>query len=239
MASLPPPPPPGPPAGWYPDPSGQAGYLWWDGTRWTDQRAAPPPPPAPSAVREWGPQVRTPAGVFVLADWGRRFAGYVLDLVVVGVPLLFVDLFIGFAALVSASFGTTGQSVAPGAEVALVVVNAVVPFAYAFLFLRFGGRTLGMMATNIRAIDRASGGPLTTAQTARRVLAYFFLVSVWSALGLVLVFSASGSGWPVAFTYLGVVGALTTGLWPIWNPSNQTLQDKAANTVVVNGWPRR
>ena len=181
----------------------------------------------------------TAAGVFVLAEWGRRFAGYVLDLFVVGVPLLVVDLFIGFAALLSASFGTSGQSVSLRAEVALVVVNAAVPLAYAFLFLRFGGRTLGMMAANVRAIDRTSGGPLSTVQTGRRVLAYFGLVSVWSALGIVLVFTARGSGWPVALTYLGFAGALTTGLWPVWDSSNQTLQDKAANTVVVNGWLRR
>ena len=25
------------PAGWYPDPAGQADRRWWDGTRWTDQ----------------------------------------------------------------------------------------------------------------------------------------------------------------------------------------------------------
>ena len=183
--------------------------------------------------------MQTPAGVFVLAEWGRRFAGYVLDLVVVGIPLLVVDLFIGFAALLSASFGTTGQAVSPGAEVALVVVNAGVPVAYAFLFLRFGGRTLGMMATNVRAIDRTTGGGLTTAQAWRRVLVYFCLVTLWSTLGFVLVFTARGSRWPVALTYLGFAGALTTGLWPVWNPSNQTLQDKAAGTVVVNGWARR
>ena len=29
-------PPPLVPLGWYPDPSGQRGLRWWDGTRWTD-----------------------------------------------------------------------------------------------------------------------------------------------------------------------------------------------------------
>lgn len=28
--------PTAPPAGWYPDPSGQSAHRWWDGTRWTD-----------------------------------------------------------------------------------------------------------------------------------------------------------------------------------------------------------
>jgi Protein of unknown function (DUF2510) len=38
MAGVSPPPPPG----WYPDP-GNDGLRWWDGTRWTDHRAAGPP----------------------------------------------------------------------------------------------------------------------------------------------------------------------------------------------------
>lgn len=33
-----------PPAGWYPDPSGNGQSSWWDGSRW-----APPPAPAPQS----------------------------------------------------------------------------------------------------------------------------------------------------------------------------------------------
>lgn len=40
--SIPPPgPPTGPPPGWYPDPYGQPGYRWWDGSIWTDHHSAP------------------------------------------------------------------------------------------------------------------------------------------------------------------------------------------------------
>lgn len=35
-----PPLPQGPPAGWYPDPHGQATQRWWDGTRWTEHTHA-------------------------------------------------------------------------------------------------------------------------------------------------------------------------------------------------------
>lgn len=31
--------PSGPPAGWYPDPDDRASTRYWDGARWTDQRA--------------------------------------------------------------------------------------------------------------------------------------------------------------------------------------------------------
>ena len=37
----------------------------------------------------------------------------------------------------------------------------------------------------------------------------------------------------VLFVLLGVAGLLTTGLWPLGSSMNQTLQDKAAGTVVV------
>jgi uncharacterized RDD family membrane protein YckC len=184
--------------------------------------------------------VSTAAGVFALADWGRRFAAYALDLLIVGLPLFVVDVFIGFAALFAAGFGTTGNTISTKAEVALVLLNVLVPSGYAVMFLRFGGRTIGMMAANIRAVDRTTGGPLSTAQTLRRVLAFFLLVSIWSVVGLVVIFhNSTGSAWPAVFTYMGVAGALTTGLWAIWNPLNQTLHDKAADTVVVYGWTRR
>jgi membrane protease YdiL (CAAX protease family)/uncharacterized RDD family membrane protein YckC len=75
---LPPPPPPPPPpvqsvtprAGWYPDPSGE-GYRYWDGHRWTDQRAGlSHPPPRPSwwaglPEISWGPS-RVALGVVAL-----------------------------------------------------------------------------------------------------------------------------------------------------------------------------
>jgi hypothetical protein len=39
-APPPAPAPQGPPAGWYPDPRGQAAQRWWDGTTWTDHTQA-------------------------------------------------------------------------------------------------------------------------------------------------------------------------------------------------------
>lgn len=40
--------PANPPAGWYPDPAGQAGSRYWDGARWTTH-TQPPPGAAPAA----------------------------------------------------------------------------------------------------------------------------------------------------------------------------------------------
>lgn len=45
----------GPPPGWYPDPSGAPGAVWWDGRTWTGFRQGPPSgspyPPAPPSGR--------------------------------------------------------------------------------------------------------------------------------------------------------------------------------------------
>lgn len=35
----------GPPPGWYPDPSGAPGSMWWDGRQWTGHRQDGPPRP--------------------------------------------------------------------------------------------------------------------------------------------------------------------------------------------------
>src|SRR6187402_2936903 len=39
------------PAGWYADPTGQAGLRWWDGSTWSDQTAAAPAGLAPAPER--------------------------------------------------------------------------------------------------------------------------------------------------------------------------------------------
>lgn len=49
-----PPPQTGPPAGWYPDPSGQPGLRWWDGGQWTEHHQ--PPPPTPHIGAGGGPE---------------------------------------------------------------------------------------------------------------------------------------------------------------------------------------
>lgn len=37
----------------------------------------------------------------------------------------------------------------------------------------------------------------------------------------------------VLFVLLGIAGFLTTGLWPLGSSLSQTLQDKAAGTIVI------
>jgi uncharacterized RDD family membrane protein YckC len=93
-----------------------------------------------------------------------------------------------------------------------------------------------MKAAGVRAVDRRSGGPLTSAQAARRVLTFFVLVALWVQIAALIELRHVYGPVPGAeslFRVLTLVGLATTSLWVLGNPLNQTLQDKAADTVVV------
>src|SRR3954447_7969768 len=70
--------------GWYPEPSGQSGMRWWDGTRWTGHTAParppvdptpppidPTPPVGTTRMKAW-PWVVAGLGVLLLVLVGRR-----------------------------------------------------------------------------------------------------------------------------------------------------------------------
>ncbi len=58
---------PSPPPGWYPDPSGESGTRWWNGSEWAEPPAPPPPrrsapkPPPPTSAYSTAP--KPPRGV--------------------------------------------------------------------------------------------------------------------------------------------------------------------------------
>jgi uncharacterized RDD family membrane protein YckC len=227
----PPPPSSLPPPGWYPDPSGQPAHRWWDGTRWTEHVGTPPPP---LSLR---PQVVLGSGTAELAGWWRRFGGYALDIVMVDVADLVVDRLIRAADVALRAPLSPGlHAMTPGAQLATVVATLLIVLGYPFVLLRSRGQTVGMMAAGVRAVDRASGALPTTAQVWRRVLTFAALTVVWLQIAAVVGFNhVVGPRPPVEVLLLlvGVAGLLTTGLWPLCSPLSQTLQDKAAGTIVV------
>jgi uncharacterized RDD family membrane protein YckC len=232
----PPPPPPAlPPAGWYPDPAGQEAQRWWDGTSWTVHTGMPPLAPAVRA------RVTTGTGSAELAGWWRRFGAYLLDVIIVDIPGFLIGFAIGYADVATQAPVTSGtHQLSTGAQVALVSTSVLIGLGYPFLFLRYRGQTVGMMAAGVRAVDRSSGAPLTTAQTWRRVLAFFFLVTMWEQLGIIIGFSNVTGPVPageVAFRLVAVATLITTALWPLGSSLKQTLQDKAADTIVVRTRP--
>jgi uncharacterized RDD family membrane protein YckC len=170
-------------------------------------------------------EVRTislPQGSRELAGWWHRTAGFILDTIVVSVPLFIVD---------KALNSTTTEHVA---------VNLVLTFAgiaYAAILLQTQGRTLGMRAVSIRAISARTGGGLTFGKAWLRSLVAFALYGL--ATEVTFLYEASQpSGWITH--HHGVTGLvfasyllLLTFLWPIWDSRNQTLQDKAVGSVVI------
>ncbi len=192
-------------------------------------------------VAPQGPQVATRAGVFVLAGWWLRFGGYLIDAIILDVPLLVVGGFIGFADVETQASISEGHVVlSTGAEVLIVAISVVAVIGYPLLMLRLRGQTLGMMAVGVRAVDSASGLPLSTRQTWARVLTFFALGQLWIQVATVITFADTTQTRPVASTVLRLLafaGLLTTGLWATGNALNQTLQDKAAGTVVIRVRP--
>jgi uncharacterized RDD family membrane protein YckC len=231
--SSPPPPQPSlPPPGWYPDPSGQLLQRWWDGVRWTEH-VATPPPPSPHNRQH---QVALGSGPAELAGWWRRFGGYVLDVLIVDVPVFIVSTLIGLTQRHNVVPGTTYWHLDTAAQFAVVIASLAIILGYPYLLLRHNGQTVGMMAAGIRAVDRTLGTPPTSRQAAVRVLTFFVLVVLWQQIAVIFgfhhVYGPRPSG-EILFQFLAGALALTTGLWPLGNARNQTLQDKAAGTLVV------
>ena len=179
----------------------------------------------------------TPEGTVPLAGWWRRFGGYVIDIIIVDVASRIVlKLIERIDIALRAPLSPGLHSLTLGAQVAAVVANVGILVGYPFVLLRFRGQTVGMMATGVRAVDRSSGAALNTLQTWRRVLTFFIIVTLWVQIAFVINMNHVTGPTPVAatiFNLIAVVGGLTTGLWPIGSPLNQTLQDKAADTIVI------
>jgi uncharacterized RDD family membrane protein YckC len=211
-------------AGWYPDPFSSAGYLrWWDGAAWTSRTMVPgaasaaPAAPAPTI----GPG--HPGGV-VLASWGKRFAAFVIDMVLLGLlcaPFFVVVLWPvldRFVAAIPSDGSAPPESVMAdlqtgviGASLSLTLVWVVVSFVYFVPAHARAGRTVGKLVVGIRVrafeTDRLPG---------------------WREAILRWAVFAAGSA------VAGGFFLLLDGLWPLWDrPWQQALHDKVARTLVV------
>ena len=196
---------------------------------WTAQTAPSFPAPA------WSGHL---SGL-VLSGWWRRVGGSLLDGVILSGPLLIVESVFGTTGITFSGNAFNQMHQAP-THVALRILFLVIGLAtsttYGIWMLGRRGQTVGMMATGIRAIDQATGGPLTWRQTIRRVIALYLIAGLWTDIGFFVMLSehlATTSGLSNLFTALGFIGSATTFLWPLGSAQNQTLQDKVAGTIVV------
>ena len=155
-----------------------------------------------------------------LASWGSRLGAYLIDALVVFVPvaILFVLLFGGAVGLT----GSDDEDVALGAVLlatfAWLLLSAIVLLAYAsVLMARKGahnGQTWGKQLLGIRAV-RDSGEPWSFGSAAfREVLLKNLAVGIASSI-------------------IPIIPWFLNFFWPLWDDQNRALHDMAASSHVV------
>lgn len=154
----------------------------------------PPPPGAPETGGH-GP---------TLAGSGKRFLARIVDLLV----------YVAFSCAIGFAFiGTDPDDVGFGKEAAAGAVATVVYFFYEGLMLNNNGQTLGKMATRIRVVRVADGGPVQGSPA-------------WTRAGVFAL--------PLVVPCVGFVFWVVNVMWHLWDrPWQQCLHDKAAHTTVI------
>ena len=104
----------------------------------------PPPyaPPPPGYAQTWGGGSAAGSGGWNLAGWWRRVGGYLIDEIIVGVPLVIVVVALRNHRDISDISAVLGE---------------LVGFVYVTIMIAIRGQTLGMMAAGIKLYDFKSG----------------------------------------------------------------------------------
>jgi uncharacterized RDD family membrane protein YckC len=134
-------------------------------------------PSYPREAAEREEAARPPAAAHDLAPWGRRAAAYVLDSLVMTVPLLLV-------VVVVLASSPDEDSDAWGLLAIGYLATIVLPFVY-FTVLHGGprGQTLGKRAVAIRVVDGDNGGSIGYGRAfGRYALVFVFWIFVLPAL---------------------------------------------------------
>jgi uncharacterized RDD family membrane protein YckC len=147
------------------------------------------------------------------ADFGARFGGYLLDGLILSVPLL-VIYFIGIAVVTALVAQSSTTSVDSGASTAATGIFLLAYYAISIVLGcgYFGvqwsrtGQTIGQRVAHIKVVG-VDGKPISFW---RGVLRY--VVGMWIV--------------DLCTLYVGY-------LWPLWDKQHQALHDKVARTLVV------
>jgi uncharacterized RDD family membrane protein YckC len=194
-----------PPAGWYPDPSGDAhSERWWDGGSWTPRERlavapafAPPVAPAPevSAAASARPGAGAAADALPKATWISRVSASVIDTLLVLVAAITVDLVVRDVGAGSVGAGTIAY---------LTLALLYPPIALALN----RGRTWGKQLVGIRVVREDAG-----------------------ELGFGMAFARESlvKGIFTLFT----IAYLIDGLFPLWDGRRRALHDMMLGTRVV------
>src|SRR5438105_7261130 len=192
----PPPPPPGPLLGYPPPPTGVPPY----GSH-GQPYFAPPPGPAPGLAY---------AGFWI------RVAAYLIDAVILEVPLFIIAFAVFGSSL--ASVRCTYTNIAGGQEVIcsnlgsvigqfgiFSLVFFVVPLVYFTAMWSWQGQSIGQRALGLHVVDANTGAGISVGRALVRYIG--LLISMWVLL-------------------IGVI-------WVAFDPRKQGCQDKMASTFVV------
>jgi uncharacterized RDD family membrane protein YckC len=144
------------------------------------------------------------AGVNSLASFGQRFGGWLIDLLVTGVPATLLALpFIDVDAVVDA--GETPEWV--------LALNVGVWLLYQVAMVAALGKTLGAMAVGVRIARYTDGKNPTIDQSALRAL----LPAVFPVIPVQFI----NAGWVVVY------------MSALYNPLRRGFHDVAGGTVVI------
>ena len=142
------------------------------------------------------------------ATFGQRFGAWLLDLLIIGLPLGIIAgiMAAAIAPEVDESTGELEGGVA-GILILLYIVFAIAVWAY-YVILEGGptGQTLGKKAVGIRVVSMQTGGPIGYGKAFVRTLIRSFISGAICALGY---------------------------LWMLWDKEKQTWHDKISDSVVV------
>jgi uncharacterized RDD family membrane protein YckC len=192
------------------------------------------------AARPPTPKQVTAAGHdYTLAGWWRRAGGWLLDALILSIPVLAIQAVLG-ASLYSdpGAFGLGGHPTAGSlARITLNVVALLADLVYAAWLIGRRGQTVGMLAVGIIAIDPQRGSPLGMSKAWKRAIAAFLLTTLWTEWVFLSGFGHAHTNHPAPaqtiLTLLGITLVLLTYLWPLGSSRNQTLQDKAVGSLIV------
>jgi uncharacterized RDD family membrane protein YckC len=187
---------------------------------------APPAPPGPESAPSYGgpvppggwqqPIARPESGWAgqPLAGWGTRLGAYLIDLLVLLIPIGILGVLI-VGGLVDDDSSVGGWV---AASILWALVAGVVVLLYApLLMMRQGarnGQTLGKQVVGIRVV-RDSGEPMSFG---------------WAALREVVVKNLAVN---IASSIIPLIPWFLNYFWPLWDDQNRALHDMAVSTHVV------
>ncbi len=207
------------------------------GSGWQNQPQAPqiPQQQAPQgyyqqapANAQWMHNIRTTADGIPLAPWGKRFAAWLIDGIILGIAsyllirafvpdyLTSIQRAVDAAAAQDQAAMTSLINQIAGEAVKAGLVTWVFSALYCIAFWTTTAQTPGKMVLGISVRRADAAGPLDVVTAIRRRLL--------SAIQLVPFISG-----------IYFIIFLLDGLWPLWDDKRQALHDKVAGTQVVEG----